>query len=81
MVDGVQMDKNNLFHMNIRIAEDMITLAMFLKIDQLQKNLINFCIIPNINRENAVKYALYAVLHIQYLFDQQDAYDARNVER
>ena len=35
MVDGVQMDKINLFQMNIRIAEDMITLAMFLKIGEL----------------------------------------------
>ena len=72
------MDKNSLFQLNTKIAEDIITLAMFLKIDDLQKQFIQYCIVPIINRENAVNYALFALLHLQYLFDLQDAYDGQS---
>ena len=46
----------------------MITLAMFMKMGELQKQFIQFCIVPVINRDNAVNYALYALLHIEYLY-------------
>jgi hypothetical protein len=75
MSGNADMDPNKLFQINLRIAEDMITLAMYLKMSDLQQHLIKFSIMPIINRENAVKYALYSLLHLKHLYLRLNTYN------
>jgi hypothetical protein len=46
-----------LFEINLRIAEDLITLACLLKMKELEQSLIKSQILNIINRDNCLKYA------------------------
>ena len=55
---------SNLEDINTRIAEEVITLAYFMKLKTLESNLIKTQIMSAINRDNCIKYAQYALLHL-----------------
>ena len=52
----------------------MITIAYLLKMKGMTENLIRGQILPLINRENAVRYAQYSLIHLKHGQIKQDMF-------
>ena len=50
----------------MKLAEELIILAYFLKIKTLEEQIICNQIMPMITAENAIKYLEFATIHIEY---------------
>jgi len=64
MIDGIGIDKGQLMKINSKIAEEILLLAHFLKLKALVKFLIDNILVPQLNRENALGFAQYALVFL-----------------
>jgi hypothetical protein len=64
MIEGVGLEKSQLLKINLKISEEILVLAHFLKMSNLVKFLIENVIVPQLNRENAINFGCYALLFL-----------------
>lgn len=57
--------QNTEISVQLKIVEDLLQLAHFLRLRDVQERLIRHHMIPNLNKDNAVKYAMLAVTHLR----------------
>jgi len=50
----------------MKLAEELIILAYFLKMKNLEEQIIRAQIMPMVTAENAIKYLQFATIHIVY---------------